>query len=335
MSINSSVLISAEIGSVHDGSLGNALSLIEMSAAIGADTVKFQTHIAEAETLEDAPTPTAFKGEPRYEYFQRTGFSKDLWKLLKEKCDSENIEFMSSPFSIEAVELLEELNMNRYKIPSGEVTNLPMLEVIAETKKQILLSTGMSNINEIDKALNTINKHNDDVIILQCTSAYPCPYERVGLNLLPYFSQRYDLPVGFSDHTPSNYASFAAVVLGACYIEKHLTFSRYMYGSDAKYGIEPDELSDLVKGIRAIESILAWEVNKDELADSMHEIKSVFQKSIVSITNIAKGTVIRKNMIGFKKPGSGIMPKDLDRVLNKSAKKDIFKNSLIREEDLI
>jgi len=327
-------LIIAEVGSVHDGSLGNALKLIDLSAECGADVVKFQTHIAEAETLKDAPMPSFFKGEPRYEYFERTGFSLEQWQELKNRCDEQKIEFLSSPFSIEAVEFLEKVGVKRYKIPSGEVTNLPQLKVIAETKKPILLSSGMSTWEELDEAVETIQNFHNDITVLQCTSEYPCTYEHVGLNNMLEMKERYKLPVGISDHTLTNYSAFTAVSLGASVVEKHLTFSRKMYGSDAKHSLEPTEFSDMVKGIRAIETILSSKVNKDEIANRMGEMKEVFQKSIVSIIDIPKGTIITEEMIGFKKPGTGIPASKVKTVLGMRSKRDILKDRLINKEDI-
>ena len=328
------IKIIGEIGSVHDGSFGNALKLIELAAECGADIVKFQTHIAEAETLKDAPMPSFFKGEPRYEYFKRTGFSIEEWKQLKAKCDEQRIEFLSSPFSVEAVELLEKIGIKRYKVPSGEVTNLKLLKVIAETRKPVLLSSGMSAWQELDDAVNTIKNIHNDITVLQCTSEYPCTYENVGLNIMLEMKERYQLPVGFSDHTLSNYSAFTAVALGATIIEKHLTFSRKMYGSDAKHSLEPSEFSDMVKGIRAIEAIVSSKVDKDEIASRMSEMKKVFQKSIVSIIDIPKGTIITEEMIGFKKPGTGIPASKVETVLGMCTKKDIAKDRIINLEEL-
>jgi len=325
----------AEIGSVHDGSLGNALKLIKLACDCGASAVKFQTHIADAETLLDALMPPFFKGEPRYEYFERTGFSLEQWKELKTKCEEQEIEFLSSPFSIEAVELLEKVGVKRYKIPSGEVTNLPLLEFIAQTRKPVLISSGMSTWKELDDAVNTIQNIHNNITLLQCTSEYPCSYDNVGLNIMLEMKKRYNLSVGFSDHTLTNYSAFVAVTLGATIIEKHLTFSRKMYGSDAKHSLEPDEFKDLVQGIRAIEVILSSKVDKDEIANRMGEIKDVFQKSIVSVVEIPKGTIITREMIGFKKPGTGIPASQVNKILGKQSKRNIVKNSLILNEDLV
>lgn len=333
VSTNTKILIIAEVGSVHDGSFGNAQKLIEITSKCGADIVKFQTHIAAAETLPNAPMPTYFKGEPRVEYFERTAFNLHQLQALKRHCQENGIEFVSSPFSLEAVELLEKIGVTRYKIPSGEVTNLPLLKAAAQTGKPILLSSGMSCWRELDEAVNTILPYHDRLTLLQCTSAYPCPPEQVGLNVMLEMKDRYKLPVGFSDHTLTNYASLAAVTLGASVIEKHFTFSRNMYGSDAQHSLEPHEFADLAQGIRAIETMLNTPVNKDNLEEFV-SMKVTFEKSIVSIVDIPAGTIITDAMIGFKKPGTGIPTRQVDQVLGKLTLNTIPKDTLIKLEDL-
>ena len=327
-------LIIAEVGSVHDGSFGNAQKLIDAAADCGVDAVKFQTHIAAAETLRDAPMPSYFKGEPRYEYFQRTGFSFEQWQALKAHCEAHHVEFISSPFSVEAVELLEKVGVRRYKVGSGEVSNLPMLDVIGQMGKPVLLSSGMSSWAELDEAVNTLLRHHRHVTLLQCTSEYPCPYEEVGLNVMLDMKARYGLPVGLSDHTLTPYASLAAATLGAAVIERHFTFSRLMYGSDARNSLQPDELTDLVRGIRAIETMLASPVDKDNIVGKMAEMKHIFEKSVVSVIDIPRGTLITPEMVSVKKPGTGIPACDLGRVIGQRAQRDIPADSLLREEDL-
>jgi N-acetylneuraminate synthase len=329
-----SVLIIAEIGSVHDGSFGNALKLIEAAAAAGADAVKFQTHIAEAETLRGAPMPPYFKGEPRYEYFQRTAFALDQWKALKAQCASSRIEFLSSPFSNEAVTLLEAVEVERYKIGSGEISNLPLLEVVADTGKPVILSSGMSTWAELDAAVQVVRRRHSRITVLQCTSEYPCPYEAVGLNVMREMRERYDLPVGLSDHTLTPYASLAAVALGAEMIEKHFSFSRLMYGSDARHSLEPTEFADLVAGIRAVETMGASIVDKDAAAVRLREMKLIFEKSLVALEDIAPGTRISAPMVGVKNPGTGIPARRLPEIIGRTAARAINKNTLIREEDL-
>ena len=330
--LENGVMIIAEVGSVHDGSFGNALKLVETAAGCGVDAVKFQTHIPEAETLPDAPMPPYFEGEPRFDYFKRTGFSFLQLAEIKACCDENSVLFLSSPFSEQAVHLLEQVGMSQYKIPSGEVTNLPMLEVIASTGKQILLSSGMSSWEELDIAVNVIRKYHDNLTVLQCTTAYPCPYEDVGLNVMLEMAERYKLPVGLSDHTLTNYASFAAVSLGACVIEKHFTFSRSMYGSDATHSLEPDELEELVNGIRAIEVILNHEVNKADI-QPYNRMKKIFEKSLVAARDIPSGSVLSRELVSILKPGTGISAARLDDFLGRKLCKDVKDGHLFTEED--
>lgn len=327
-------LIIAEVGSVHDGSLGNAKQLIQVARDSGADAVKFQTHIAEAETLRDAPSPSYFAKESRYEYFQRTAFSFPQWQELRADCEGRGIEFMSSPFSLEAVDVLERVGMARYKVPSGEVTNIPLLEHIASTRKPVLLSSGMSTWAELDRAVNAILRVHDRLTVLQCTSEYPCRYEAVGLNVMVEMGERYRLPVGLSDHTITPFASLAAVTLGASVIERHLTFSRLMYGSDAVHSLEPAEFAELTRGVRAIEAILAHPVDKANLAVRLQPMKDIFEKSVVAMVNIPKGTVVTRVMLGLKKPGTGISSARLEELLGRRANRDISKDHLIMEGDL-
>jgi N,N'-diacetyllegionaminate synthase len=326
--------IIAEIGSVHDGSFGNALKLIDAAADCGVDAVKFQTHIPEAETLPDAPVPQFFRDEPRFEYFRRTSFTLDQWSRLVEKCEERGVVFMSSPFSNQAVDLLERLAIQQYKIPSGEVTNLPMLEKVAQLKKPIILSSGMSSWSELDLAVETISKHHKAVTVLQCTSEYPCDYDRVGLNVMLEMRDRYHLPIGLSDHTLTPYASFAAVSLGASVIEKHFTFSRKMYGSDARHSLEPEELANLVRGIRAIETMLASPVHKDDTSP-LAETKRIFEKSIVTTSNIPARTVITAEMLDVKKPGTGLPARRLHEFVGRKAAHDIPANRLLSESDVL
>lgn len=328
------VYVIAEVGSVHDGSFGNAQRLIDVAVSCGADAVKFQTHLPAAETLRDAPMPSYFKGEPRFEYFARTGFTLEQWKKLAQHATAGGIEFMSSPFSAEAVDMLEDIGISRYKIPSGEVSNLPMLDTIAKTGKPVFLSSGMSSWAELDAAVATIRRHHNKLWVMQCTSSYPCPPEHVGLNVLAEMKARWDVPVGYSDHSMENNACLAAVTLGATVVEKHLTFSRAMYGSDAKHSAEPAQFASLVKGIREITAMLENPVDKNDLS-AFREMKEIFEKSVVSTRHIAAGSVITLEMLGIKKPGSGIPAARLNEVVGSVAKVDIQSDSLIRETDLV
>lgn len=325
--------ITAEIGSTHDGSVGIARQSIRVAASCGVDAVKFQLHLAAAESTRDAPAPSFFDGESRFEYFQRTAFSPEGWKTLAACARSEAVGFVVSPFSTEAVELLERIGIDRYKIPSGEVTNLPLLAEVARTQKPVLLSSGMSDWGELDAAVDTICRINTQLTVLQCTSSYPCPVEQVGLNVMGEMRSRYRLPVGLSDHTLTNYASFAAAALGADVIEKHFTLSRHLYGSDAAHSVELAQFRDLVAGIRAIETMRAADLDKDALG-RFAEMRRVFQKSIVAAVDIPVGALISASMLGVKKPGTGLNPARLGDVIGSRARRAIAADHVLVEEDV-
>lgn len=331
--MNDRVFVIAEIGSVHDGSFGNALRLIDAAAVAGADAVKFQTHIAEAETLPDAPSPAYFTSESRIEYFRRTGFSLAQWRVLKSRCGERQTMFLSSPFSEEAVDLLEQVGLERYKIPSGEVSNIPLLEKVGSLGKPVILSSGMSSWQELDRAVEAIRRFHDRITVLNCTSEYPCPDDQVGLNVLEEMRVRYGLPVGLSDHTLAPYAALAAVALGASVIEKHFTFSRLMYGSDAQHSMEPLEFAEMVRGIRAIERMRESRVDKAD-ASRFAGMKRIFEKSIVARTDIPAGAVITREMLAFKKPGDGMPAASVGDVVGRRALRPIRTNTRLQQQDL-
>jgi N,N'-diacetyllegionaminate synthase len=323
-----SVFVIAEAGMNHDGSLGNAIRMAEVAAECGADAVKFQLHDASAETTRDAPSPPYFMHETRWEYFERTAFSDEQWRTLKHACAAAGIEFVCSAFSLEALERLESLGVARHKIPSGEVTNLDLVRAASATGKPVLLSSGMSSWAELDAAVEAAG---DRVTVLQCTSAYPTPPERVGLNLLGELRERYGRPVGLSDHTLGPYAAFAAVALGAMLIEKHFTLSNELYGPDAALALEPYELEELVDGVREIETMLASPVDKDDL-EPYDELKQVFEKSVVSTREIPAGAEISREMLSVKKPGTGIPARLLPEVVGRKARVSIPPDTVITEE---
>jgi len=330
------VFVIAEIGNTHVGSLGLAKCMIRAAADCGADAVKFQTHIFEAESLTDAPSPPYFKDESRRDYFERTAFAMPEYEILKRHAEGEyDVEFISSPFSLPAVDLLEGIGIRRYKIPSGEVTNTPLLEKVAGTEKPVLLSSGMSTWNELDNAVQVLRANGcGDITVLQCTSIYPCPPEKVGLNVLLELKSRYDLSIGFSDHTLGFSSAIGAAILGADVIEKHFTLSRQMYGSDAKHSLEPNEFKLFVEAIREIEKVIDSNVSKDALAEEVRDMKTIFEKSIVAKRRITKGTELSLDTICFKKPGDGIRADRYGEVLGKVAKVDIVPDTKIGEEML-
>jgi N,N'-diacetyllegionaminate synthase len=324
------VYVIAEAGMNHDGSLGNAIRMAEVAAESGADAVKYQLHDAEAETTREAPAPPYFQHESRWEYFERTAFTDEQWRALKAACERAGIEFLCSAFSVDALERLDRLGVARHKIPSGEVTNLDLISAAAATGKPVLLSSGMSSLSELDAAVSAAG---DSLTVLQCTSAYPTPPDRVGLNLIGELRERYGKPVGFSDHSVGPYACYAAVALGASVIEKHFTLSKQAYGPDAALALEPYELEELVDGIREIAQMLDSPVDKDDLAP-YGEMKQVFEKSVVSTRAIPAGSVIERDMLAAKKPGTGIPARMLPEVIGRKARVDIAADTVLTEDVL-
>ena len=328
--------IIAEIGNTHEGSLGLAKCFIKSAADCGVDAVKMQTHIFEAESLPSAPNPPYFKDETRKEYFERTAFTFEQWKELKRYSEEDlKIDFFSSPFSLEALDLLEAVGMNTYKVASGEVNNTPLLEKIAKTGKRVLLSSGMSSWSELDEAVETLQSNGcKDLIVLQCTSEYPCPPEQAGLNVLDELKDRYqNVTIGYSDHTMGLAVPLAAVIKGAKVIEKHFTLSQAMYGSDAMNSTEPEDFKRLVDEIRQIEIALSSKVDKDEKVKSLENMKMTFEKSIVSSQSLKESDVIKFKDLAFKKPGDGIPAREYKKLVGKKLNKSILKDYKFKTED--
>jgi N,N'-diacetyllegionaminate synthase len=322
--------IIAEIGSVHDGSFGNACRLLETAAECGADAVKFQTHIAEAETLANAPSPSYFSAEPRTAYFNRTGFSQLQWRKLADLARSVQVDFLSSPFSHEAVDLLEGVGIAAYKIPSGEVSNIPLLEYIARTAKPVFLSSGMSSWVELDAAVSVLR--GSHLTLLQCTSVYPCPPEQVGLNVMRAMGERFRIPVGYSDHTMGFSAPIAAVALGASVIEKHFTFSRLMYGSDAKHSMEPEEFRRLCLELKDAGRMMSSPVDKDDMS-LVSDMKLIFEKSIVAAIDLPASTQIAHHHLAFKKPGDGIPASKYQDLIGRRVIRSVARDHKFATED--
>lgn len=324
------VIIIAEIGSVHDGSLGQAKNLITEAARCGADAVKTQTHIADEETLINAPSPKYFNSEDRYNYFKRTAFNYKQMKELFFFSKKIGIHFFSSPFSIAAVELLEKVGVNFYKVASGEVTNLPLLERIKKTNKTVFLSSGMSSWMEIQNAYSVLKSKKNKVIVMQCTSRYPCEVEKVGLNIIKKMKNKFNY-VGFSDHTLSSTAAIGSVFCGVDVIEKHFTLSKKMYGSDAKYAMEPDEFLNYCKAIREAKKIYETKLDKI-ITHDLKKMRYIFQKSICFSKDLKKNHKIKFEDLAFKKPGNGVSPSEYKFFIKKKLTKDCYKNQFLTKK---
>ncbi len=324
----------AELGMTHDGSLGQAKAMIAAAAECGVDAVKLQTHISRAETVKGAPEPPYFHDEPRYEYFERTAFDRGQWEELKSCAAAHGVEFISSPFSIEAVDFLCELGVDAIKIPSGEITNIPYLESLASRDVDVIISSGMSSLEEVDECVRIFLDRGRNIALCQCTSEYPCDPAHVGLNVLDIFRERYPgVPLGFSDHTSGEWAAIAAFMKGARLVEKHFTLSRRMYGPDAKMSMEPEDMARLCASLKNLEQALSSPVDKTDVS-AYGDMKKIFQKSIVAVADIPAGTPIREDMIGYKKPGTGLETKYYRDIIGRSAKRDLSFDDIIMYEDI-
>jgi len=320
----------AEAGINHNGEINLAKKLVDVAKEAGADAIKFQTHMPEKEMLKNAIT-AGYVGEPLFDLLKRVELSKKDHIELKTYATNKGILFLSTPFSTEAVDLLEEIGVAAYKIGSGEMTNLPFLKHVASKKKSIIVSTGMSTFEEIEESVDFLRKFDSDFILLHCTSAYPTSYEDVNLNVIGKLRRKFGIPVGLSDHSVGIYVAIASVALGACVIEKHFTLSRDLPGPDQKISITPNELTELVKGVRAVEKAVGSikKVTDDELP-----IQKMARESVVSLVDISKGAVIKENMVWVKRPGVGIPAKYLYKVIGMRAKEDMKANTIINWSDL-
>lgn len=336
MSTNRSTFIIAEVGQAHDGSLGILHSYIDALAETGVDAVKFQTHIAEAESSKEEPFRVNFSYEDasRYDYWKRMSFTKEQWLEIKKHCEELGLEFISSPFSQAAVDLLEEIEVVRYKIGSGEVNNFLMLEKIAETGKPIILSSGMSSFSEIEQAVNFLRPFGNDLTILQCTTSYPTPPERIGLNVIGELKERFpDLKIGLSEHTAKIYTGIAAVALGADVLEFHAVFDRRMFGPDAKSSLEIDEIKQLVEGVRFLEKSLNNPVDKSDNS-SYSGLKKIFEKTLAVNKDLCVGHVISFDDLEAKKPaGMGLAASEFRAVIGKVLKREKKNRDFLQSED--
>jgi N-acetylneuraminate synthase len=329
-------MILVEVAQAHDGSLGMAHAFIEAIANTGADAVKFQTHIAAAESTPEEPWRIDFSPQDasRYDYWKRMEFSEEQWRGLKRHADERGLEFLSSPFSFEAVELLNRVGVAAWKVPSGETANTPMLDQMIATGLPIILSTGMSTLKEIDDAVDQIKASEVPLVVLQCTTAYPCPPEKVGLNLISLFRELYGCAVGLSDHSGTIYPGLATATLGIQVLEVHVTFSREMFGPDVAASITTTELGQLVEGIRFIEKMVANPVDKEAMAQDAKELRATFTKSIVARRNLSAGTVLSEADLTLKKPGTGMPATRLPNVIGRQLKRSVSEDALISEDDL-
>ena len=317
----------------HQGNIEIAKQMVYFAHAMGADAIKFQMHILEDEMLRDVPTSSNFEIS-LWDTIDTTNFSTAQHKELMALCKSIGIQYLCTPFSRASADLLENLGVVAFKTGSGELTNIPFMEHLAAKGLPVIVSTGMSLLDEIGETVKVFKDAGTPLILTHCVSAYPCPYNRVNLGMVPRLAELFDVPTGLSCHTPSIYTPLVAVALGACVIEKHFTFDRTLPGPDHKSSIESYELGELVKGCSAVFEAAGAE---REIFPEEKEIVSWARESVVSIKDIPSGTVITEEMVSVKRPspqGDAIPAKELNSVIGKTTNRDISANRQILKAEI-
>ena len=328
-----SVLIIAEAGVNHNGNLDLALKMVDEAKRAGADIVKFQTAIPEKVISKYADKAeyqkkTTGNEESQLEMCKRIHLKLSDYDIIKKYCEEVGIEFLSTPFDLESIDYLEKLGLRLWKIPSGEITNLPYLIKIAKTGKRIIMSTGMAELNEVEEAVNVLKENGaGEITLLHCTTEYPAPFESVNLRAMNTLREKFETEVGYSDHTVGFEAAVAAAVLGASVIEKHFTLNHNMEGPDHKASLEPEEFEVMVNNIRLIEKALGDGVKQPAEAEKKNI--AIARKSIVAAKDIKKGEVFTEDNITVKRPGSGISPMKWFEVLGTEAVRDFGEDELI------
>lgn len=328
-----SIYIIAEAGVNHNGDLALAKKLVDCAARAGADCVKFQTFCAEQVVSAAAPKAeyqkeTTGSEESQLDMVKKLELSYDAFVILKEYCQSQGIDFLSTPFDLTSIRFLDRLGVPFWKIPSGEVTNYPYLAEIGRTQRPVVMSTGMCTLSEVGAAMEVLRSYGtEDIRLLHCNTEYPTPFENVNLRAMETLRQEFGVTVGYSDHTQGIEIPIAAVVLGAEVIEKHFTLDRNMEGPDHKASLEPNELADMISGIRHVEQALGT----GEKVPSPSEKKNmaIARKSIVAARPIKKGEILSESNLTTKRPGTGICPMRWLEVLGTRAVRDFTEDELI------
>lgn len=329
------VFIIAEAGVNHNGDLELARRLVDVAADAGADAVKFQTFKADRQVTRTArkaayQRETTDARETQHEMLRKLELTEDMHRELIARCASRGIEFLSTAFDIESVDLLASLGLRRFKIPSGEITNLPYLRHIGRLRCPVILSTGMSTLDEVEAAVLALEQSGlsrDDITALHCTTEYPAPFADVNLRAMQAMGSALHLSIGYSDHTPGIEVSVASVALGAVLVEKHFTLDRSLPGPDHKASLEPEELALLVRAIRHVEVALGDGVKR--VAASEASNRDVVRKSIVARRAIQRGEVLSVDNLTTKRPGTGISPMRWDELIGRPASRDFAADELI------
>lgn len=325
--------IIAEVGINHEGSFEKAIQMVDAAVAAGADCIKFQCHITEAEMIPTDMKPGKISDERLWDIIKRCELTEDEERRIKSCCEEKGIIYLCTPFSREAADRLESMGIPAFKIGSGECNNIPLLEHIARKGKPMILSTGMNDLESVKRSVMIIQKYDCPLMLMQCTSMYPTPYDKVQLGAIRELIQEFKIPVGLSDHSPGIYTCLGAVALGACALEKHFTFSREWPGPDVPISIEPHELAELVKGSMAV--FEARGGRKSILPEEKPVIDFAYA-SIVTIASIKSGETFTLKNIWAKRPGTGsILASDMENVLGKKAARDIEKDKQIVLGDIV
>jgi len=326
--------IVAEVGLAHDGSLGTAHAFIDVAARAGVDAIKFQTHIADAESSPDEPfrVPFSRQDDSRMAYWARTAFDAGAWRGLAEHARDSRLIFLSSPFSLAAVDLLESIDGPAWKIASGEVSNLLLLDRIARTGRPVILSSGLSDDDELARSINRLRDADVDVALLRCTTAYPSPPEQIGLDLLPRWRERFDVPVGLSDHSGVVWHGVIAAANGAAIVEVHVTLSRDAFGPDVPASLTPEELTQLVQGIRFAERMRTPAATRGR--GDIEAMRAIFCPGLVTARPLGAGHVLTHDDLSTAKPLRGLAAGDFERALGRALRRALDAREPIREEDL-
>jgi N,N'-diacetyllegionaminate synthase len=327
-------IIIAEVGVNHNGDINVALESIKQAKLSGADCVKFQTFKAEQIVTKSSPKANyqlevTDKKESQFDMLKKLELSMDDYQLLIDKCKELNIDFLSTPYNKEDVDFLEKLNIAGYKIASGQLTEIPFLKYVAKKNKLMIISTGMANLSEVFEAVESIRAEgNSNIIVLQCTTNYPSVIEEANIKAMLSIKEACKVRVGYSDHVQNNYACFAAVALGAEIIEKHFTLDKHMEGPDHSSSLTPSEFGELVVGIRNIELSLGNGLKKP----TKNEVANTYgmKRSLVLNQNLRKGTILKEEHIGFKRPFNGLAPDMLNQIIGKKLRVDVTQDEALQ-----
>jgi len=325
-------LVIAEVGINHEGELDKAIEFVDAAVEAGAECIKFQCHITEEEMIPTDMTPGDISKEKLWDIIKRCELTEVEEEKVKEYCDQKGIIYLSTPFSREAADRLDNMGVPAFKIGSGECNNLPLIEHVAKKGKPIILSTGMNDIPSIRKSVEIISQYHIPYMLMHCVSIYPTPYNKLRLKSIDQLYKEFNVPVGMSDHSFGIYTCLGAVALGAVVLEKHFTISRSWTGPDNPFSIEPDELKELIAGSKAV-----WEAleGEKEIQEDEQPVIDFAYASVVSIKDIKKGDIFSPNNIWVKRPGTGEIPAEkFSSILGKTAKFDIKKDQQLKWENI-